>query len=487
MTATLAELEQLCNEFQNLLCAKKIRKIRAHVAGISLETPDPRFWIWEQWENQVACFLSSEKPAAIPPTAFVMLLRKYLNGARIISIQILNQDRILEFKIEQGSQTYFLIAEMSGRYRNLILLNAQQRVLGSLRQDSSRQSPLRTGQPYGPPSPYQGKRTPLSQAFQRLELQGETSAWIQAHWEKTKTEKALNTLKNEIASGLEQQKNAVHRKIRTAELGLEESQSWPEWKKRAELLQGAWGKVKPGASQVKLPDYFDPELKEIEIELDPALDLQANLSRCFKQARRLKRRQAFLENELLKHWEKEATLQALLKDWQNCLLVSESLTPSEQLQAYQGFKEKHQTWFFKLPPPLAKAKSAQGRSLWRSFFSSKQTLIRVGKTDKGNEALLKQGKGNDIWLHTRNWPGAHVLISKPKDQSLDSEDLLDGAALALFYSSQPEESPAEISWTELKYLRRIKASKAGEVLISKQNTLIYRIQPERLKRLKNPD
>ena len=55
-------------------------------------------------------------------------------------------------------------------------------------------------------------------------------------------------------------------------MGLEESQSWPEWKKRAELLQGAWGKVKPGASQVKLPDYFDPELKEIEIELQSLIE-----------------------------------------------------------------------------------------------------------------------------------------------------------------------------------------------------------------------
>jgi len=115
-----------------------------------------------------------ENPAIAP--SFCMLLRKHLAGARITDISSPAFERIIEISIattdELGDKKEKrLIIEMMGRYSNIILVNAENRIFDSLLHVDSQMSRVREvmpARPYVYP-PVQGKLTPV-EALNKLRL-----------------------------------------------------------------------------------------------------------------------------------------------------------------------------------------------------------------------------------------------------------------------------------------------------------------------------
>ncbi len=117
-----------------------------------------------------------QKIASEPP-AFVMLLRKHLEGARIESIAQPRWERVLEIIASYRSSPdsdervrFRLILEIMGRVSNIILCNEQGMILGSLKRvgsDINRYRVIASGVPYVPPPPQQ--RTLAGQTLPRLE------------------------------------------------------------------------------------------------------------------------------------------------------------------------------------------------------------------------------------------------------------------------------------------------------------------------------
>lgn len=88
------------------------------------------------------------------PSAFIMLLRKYLEGVRIAGIEQLPWERVLRLTGGSGEYEAWLIAEVMGRHSNVMLVNPEHRILGALKVVPPRQSrvrPIRPGDTYRPP------------------------------------------------------------------------------------------------------------------------------------------------------------------------------------------------------------------------------------------------------------------------------------------------------------------------------------------------
>jgi predicted ribosome quality control (RQC) complex YloA/Tae2 family protein len=102
--------------------------------------------------------LTSAKPRklATEPPAFVMLLRKYLEGARIVTARQPTWERIVELgfargpDVAEGRVATWLIAEVMGRYSNVILTDAEQTILGALRLASAETNQYRAILPHEP-------------------------------------------------------------------------------------------------------------------------------------------------------------------------------------------------------------------------------------------------------------------------------------------------------------------------------------------------
>ncbi len=90
----------------------------------------------------------SNKPSPMTAPGFCMLLRKHLNGGKIISITQPSLERVLRFEIEHLNELgdpcrKFLIAELMGKHSNLIFCREDDLILDSIKHVSSMVSSVR--------------------------------------------------------------------------------------------------------------------------------------------------------------------------------------------------------------------------------------------------------------------------------------------------------------------------------------------------------
>ncbi len=125
-------------------------------------------WLYFSAHPQLArAHITTLKPSRIvnEPPAFVMLLRKYLEGTRIEAIEQARWERVIEIRAghrnasdPEKRTSYRLLIEVMGRMSNIILCNDQGLILGSLKHvgaDINRYRVIDTNVPYVPPPPQQ--------------------------------------------------------------------------------------------------------------------------------------------------------------------------------------------------------------------------------------------------------------------------------------------------------------------------------------------
>jgi predicted ribosome quality control (RQC) complex YloA/Tae2 family protein len=109
-------------------------------------------------------------------------------------------------------------------------------------------------------------------------------------------------------------------------------------------------------------------------------------------------------------------------------------------------------------------------------------LIMVGRDARENDALLrKYVKGNDLWLHVRDFPGSYVFIKNISGKTVPLEILLDAGNLAVFYSKGRNSGKAELFYTQVKYLRR--TGKKGLVIPTQEKNLSIKLDNVRLREI----
>ncbi|MDR1617900.1 MAG: NFACT family protein [Treponema sp.] len=111
-------------------------------------------------------------------------------------------------------------------------------------------------------------------------------------------------------------------------------------------------------------------------------------------------------------------------------------------------------------------------------------LIIVGRDAAENDALLRRHvKGNDLWLHARDFPGSYVFIRHRPGKTVPLDILLDAGNLALFYSKGRNNGEGDLFYTPVKYLRRAKDGPKGLVLPTREKNLRIRTDEGRLREL----
>ncbi len=110
--------------------------------------------------------------------------------------------------------------------------------------------------------------------------------------------------------------------------------------------------------------------------------------------------------------------------------------------------------------------------------------ILVGRDANENDELLRHFvRGDDLWLHVRDFPGGYVFVKAQKNKTVPLEILLDAANLAVYYSKARNATKVDLYYTHVKYLRRAKNGPKGLVLPSQEKNLCIKVDPDRLRRL----
>lgn len=483
-----------------------------------------------------------ENPAQ--PSTFIMVLRKYLQGALIESIEQVENDRIVEMTVSNKNEIgdhiqATLIIEIMGKHSNILLVDkSSHKILEVIKHVGFSQNSYRTllpGSTYiAPPSteslnPFTIKDEKL---FEILQTQETTAKNLQSLFQGLGRDTA-----NELESILVSEKLSTFRNFFNQET-------------KPCLTETSFSPI-PFANQVGEP--FD-NLSDL---LDTYYKDKAERDRVKQQASELIRR---VENELqknrhkLKKQEKELLAtdnaeefrqkgellttflhqvpndqdQVILDNYYTnqpiTIALDKALTPNQNAQRYfkryQKLKEavKYLTdlieetkatilYLESVETVLNQAgleeiaeireeliqtgfirrrqrEKIQKRKKPEQYLASDgKTIIYVGRNNLQNEELtFKMARKEELWFHAKDIPGSHVVISGNLDPS--DEVKTDAAELAAYFSQGRLSNLVQVDMIEVKKLNKPTGGKPGFVTYTGQKTLRVTPDPEKIASMK---
>ena len=247
---------------------------------------------------------------------------------------------------------------------------------------------------------------------------------------------------------------------------LAKARGWEELRRKGELLRVHHQRIGRGLAEVTVPDYYAEAGRPLTIALDPALSVNANAERYFKQARKVKRGLPVIERRL-------GETEGELKEWESAL---DRVIQAETAEAVDRAKTAHRLE----PPPLKPPPRDEGaaRCEPRRYLSTDGREILVGRSSAGNEHLtFRLARPHDLWLHVEGYGGSHVVVRNPKGQTVPPRTLREAAMLAAFFSKARNAGKVPVHYTAARFVRRAKRAKPGTVLITQEKTIVVRPDP----------
>lgn len=234
-----------------------------------------------------------------------------------------------------------------------------------------------------------------------------------------------------------------------------------------ELLTANIYQLSKGMDKAEVFDYIDKQ-DLVTIELNPNLTPSENIQEYYKKYNKAKARIKEL-SEHLKQTRAEL-------DYLEHVFVS--INNIDSLEGIDEIKEELAREGYYAHSAAKKSKKAAPSEPLR-FLSSDGTLILVGKNNVQNDQLtLKLSSPNDVWLHTKNIPGSHVII-RATLEDVSTETLYEAAMLAAFYSKSRASAQVPVDYAPRRNVKKPNGARPGMVIYDDYGTLY--VTPEESK------
>lgn len=405
-----------------------------------------------------------------------------MEGARLAALERLPGDRVVALRLERGRGPLSLVAELTGRHGNLFLVGEDGLIKASAGRNLSQRRHLVPGEPYLPPAlpelpPEGAARAPRApRVVAPPPAEGAPfplSAGLEALYQRLEQERQLLEGRRRLREPL---RAALARSTRAVEKVAEEARRVPaaeEDRRRADLLKANLRLVRRGQREVQVTEWTAEGARQVQLAIDPALTPQANMERYYRRYRRIVDSAARVSARAEEVGRRVAVLRALLAELEDAPLAALPRLEKEARRLSAG-------------PRRGQAPRRRDEPLppYRSFRSLSGAAILVGRGAEQNDALTQRvARGNDLWLHARGLPGAHVVVRLEKGKGPDQETLLDAAHLAVHFSDARGEPQADVAYTRAKHVRKPKGSAPGAVTYSQERVILLRVEPSRTERL----
>jgi len=420
-------------------------------------------------------------------------------------------DRVLELRF--GAAEGFvstppvtLIAELTGRNCNLVLVDERGVILGVAREvteEINRFRQLRAGLRYEPPPPYD-KRDPrgmtegeLAQvltgrklsALRKLvdgigpELTGVVAKKLEVSREATlepesaarsaavvkrlteapsrvleevggrvdlaalREEERREVERGQLRGALQKKRQLLERRLEDVERARQAAAEADTLRETGDLLMAYQYQVPPNAQRVTLSDFAgEPRKILLDARLSAVENAQAFYERAKKRQGRLEgaeAREEVLEEELAEVKALLGRLETLSEEELGALAHEHVSEPKAQVRAGPGIR----------------------------YTSPQGYTVLVGRNAKGNDELtFKVAKSRDLWLHAQGYPGSHVIV-QAQNREVPFETVLFAAQLAAAYSKAGDSDNVPVDYTLKKNVWKVKGAPPGTVNFSQQKTV----------------
>ena len=482
-----------------------------------------------------------ENPAV--PNTFIMVMRKYLQGAVIEAIQQVENDRILEISVSNKNEigdsvAVTLVIEIMGKHSNIILLDkASGKIIEAIKHVGFSQNSYRTilpGSTYVAP-PQTGSLNPftmgdeklfqilqteeiepkrLQQIFQGLgrdtatELSGRLTtdklktfrAFFASPTQPSLTEKSFSALlfsdsKTQLSTLSElldtfykdkAERDRVNQQaselIRRVENELEKNRK-KLGKQEEELLATENAEEFRQKGELLTTFLHQVPNDQDQVELDnyyTGEKIIISLDKALTPNQNAQR--YFKRYQKLKEAVKHLT--SLIEETRTTILYLESvetaLAQASLTEIAEIREELIQTGFIR----RRQREKIQKRQKPEKYLSTDgQTIILVGRNNLQNDELtFKIAKKDELWFHAKDIPGSHVVITgnlQPSD-----EVKTDAAELAAYFSKARLSNLVQVDMIETRKLNKPTGGKPGFVTYTGQKTLRVTPDEEKIKSMK---
>ena len=472
------------------------------------------------------------------PTTFIMVMRKYLQGATIESIEQIDNDRILEISVSNKNEigdsvAATLIIEIMGKHSNIILMDkASGNIIEAIKHVGFSQNSYRTilpGSTYVAP-PQTGNRNPFTisdeKLFEILHTEDLSARSLQ---------KLFQGLGRDTATELSQRLTSDKLKTFRA-FFASPTQAHLTTKSFAPILFADSQKEFPSLSQL-LDDFYQDKAERDRVNQQASELIHRVENELEKNRKKLKKQEQELvatenaeefrqKGELLTTFlhqvpnnQDQVELDNYYTSEKITIVLDKALTPNQNAQRYfkkyQKLKEavKHLTGLIEetketiqylesvetalSQASLTEIAEIREELIQTGFIRRRQrekiqkrkkpekylatdgkTIILVGRNNLQNDELtFKMAKKEELWFHAKDIPGSHVVITgnlQPSD-----EVKTDAAELAAYFSKARLSNLVQVDMIEVKKLNKPTGGKPGFVTYTGQKTL--RVTPDEAK------
>ncbi len=506
---------------------------------------------------------SIENPK-VPPM-FCMLMRKHLGNGRLLGIRQDGLERILYFDFEAMNElgdmvTVTLAAEIMGRCSNIVMINAEGKIIDSVKRvdpEMSRERPVLPGMTYSYPP--RGERLDfrtctaedietsleampdgdaaksLVKIFEGIspivarewvyyaakggdaaksDIRGETLERLAFAVEQTAREcregKCVFTVLKDADGGLKDfsfmpilqygglmttkemssacelldffyaERDSVSRmKQRSQDLykllqnvsertarrlanqreELKVSAERDKLKLMGDLISANLYRVEKGMSSVAVENFYEDGCPEIKIKLDPMLTPSKNMQKYYSEYRKADTAEKILTEQIAKGEEELAYIDSVF-DALTRTQSEDEVNELRQELSEQGYIRSSK---LKGKPPKSRPPL--------EFTSPDGFTVLVGRNNKQNDQLTtKTADKTDIWLHTKDITGSHVII-RAEGKEVPDSTVMWAARVAAFHSRAKSSSQVPVDYVPVRFVKKPSGAKPGMVIFTNNRTL----------------
>ena len=428
------------------------------------------------------------------PPMFCMLLRKYLEGARISDACVVENERILELFFETydelGEKRFLTLAiELMGKHSNVILYDKESQIIigcaHNVGSEKSRYRELQGGLKYiYPPKKEMSLSNELKNQFKNLSHEkvqiylnaeefrsailedkytlfeellpnslqcNSVNSMLDEYYSKIQQNKNLKTEKTKLVEITEGKLKKVQNSISKISNLLKKRDNTEKYKLYGDLLTANLYQKADYNKEIELWDYVNNAT--IKIELDETKTLNENAQRYYKLYTKSKNTKE-KSTEMLSNLEIE---REYLENVLYSIKSAQNIQELEEIKSELGIsQENHKT---KKSPVVEK-------------IMIENFEVFIGKNNKQNDYIVsKIAKDEDYWFHTRSCAGSHVLL-RTGGVEPDEAIIFECCKLAREFSSASQPSKVGVIYTKAKNLRKPPAAPLGYVTYKNEKEIL---------------
>ncbi len=384
----------------------------------------------------------SQRPLQGYNAPFDTLLHSLMSGGKLISVEVPDNDRLLRFTIAPKSsyknKIIYLQLEFTGKNTNALLIDDNEVIIEALRHIDA-DSSFRVIRP--------GMELLSIPPFERTEEPKEINDidfYLEEKYEHIQAKKLLESKKQKLSVTAKKSKKfeQLLAKLPDEEKLAKQEQ---EYKSYGNLILANLYQIKPYDTKL---NTFDFEGNEISIKLPKDTKVNRMPDYFFNLAKRAKNKAKNV------HIEKD-NLESKKSFYDNIYYALEQANTPYELEL--------------LVPKRAKSLRKKEKLREGELFWIENYKVLVGRNSNENQKLLSLAKGNDIWMHTREVPGSHVIIRTDKQNLPDS--VIDAAAKLCVDFSVKSPGDYLVDYTKRKF---VKVQEGSNVEYDKYQTIAVR-------------